>query len=385
MLLRLIYISVIILAGCNKSYSLPIDFTIIHSSSVWGETEPCGWPKNPLGGLARKASVIDKERLNNNRLIVVDSGDLFFHKSDMTFEKDNIEAAKIKSEIIVNCNNKMNYNAFTPGSRDFALGLKYLKKLESQSNFSYISSNLYDGGNRKRLFDPYKIENYDGFKVAYIGAASSFQKDSVLIREPISEIKEVYNEISSEADFVIVLFNGTKPDMDRLSKSGIGFDLILRSGGSSRASENGGNAVTPLYEAGNKGKYLNKINIALSNIGADLIDIDLMQKKIKQSKKHLKNKKLGDPNGNLDEMYKDKPKILDTINNHRDIVRASNTKINNAKNTINTKKIALDTKVDSKADILFIVDEGMAKIPKGPEMNDHRGRAPGHPHHGHNH
>ena len=54
----------------------------------------------------------------------------------MTFEKDNIEAAKIKSEIIVNCNNKMNYNAFTPGSRDFALGLKYLKKLESQSNLA---------------------------------------------------------------------------------------------------------------------------------------------------------------------------------------------------------------------------------------------------------
>ena len=338
-----------------------------------------------MGGLARKASVIDKERLNNNRLIVVDSGDLFFHKSGMSFEKDNIEAAKIKSEIIVNCNNKMNYNAFTPGSRDFALGLKYLKKLESQSNFSYISCNLYDEGNRKRLFDPYKIENYDGFKVAYIGAASSFDKDSILIREPISEIKEIYNQISSEVDFVIVLFNGTKPDVDRLSKSGIDFDLILRSGGSSRASENGGSGNIPLYEAGNKGKYLNKINIVLSDIDANLIDIDLHQKKIKQSEKHLKNKKLGDPKGDLDMMYKDKPKILDTINNHRDIVSASNLKINNAKNTIKSKKIALDTKVDSKAEILFIVDEGMARIPKGPEMNDHRGRAPGHPHHGHGH
>ena len=42
MLLRIIYILIILLVGCNKSYSLPIDFTIIHSSSVWGETEPCG-------------------------------------------------------------------------------------------------------------------------------------------------------------------------------------------------------------------------------------------------------------------------------------------------------------------------------------------------------
>ena len=362
-----------------------MDFTIIHSSSIWGETEPCGWPKNPLGGLARKANIIDNERLNDRPVIVLDSGDLFFSKSILYEDKDNIEEAKIRSEIIVKSNNQMSYNAFNPGSRDFALGLSYLKKIEEKSNFNFISCNLFNSKTKERIFDSHLIEDYNGYKIGYIGASSSFDKDSILIREPISEITEVYNQISNQTDYVIVLFNGTKPDLDRLNKSGIGFDLILRSGGSSRASENGGSGETPMYESGNKGKYLNKISVAITDMSSDIVDLDLYEKKIRQSNKHLKNKKLGDSNANLDELYKDKPKILSTINNHRKIIEASDKKIKSAKNTIKADKVPLNTKVNSKAEILLIVDEGMAKIPKGPEIPDAKGRLPGHPHHGHSH
>ena len=338
-----------------------------------------------MGGLARKASIIDNERLNDNPVIVVDSGDLFFSKSTLYPDKDNIDAAKIRSKIITDCNNLMNYTAFNPGSRDFALGLSYLKKIENQSNFNFISCNLFNSNTKKRIFDSHLIEDYNGFKIGYIGASSSFDKDSVLIREPITEIAEIYSQISNSTDYVIVLFNGTKSDLDRLNKSGIGFDLILRSGGSSRASENGGSGETPMYESGNKGKYLNKIHVSMADMNSEMIDLDLYDKKIRQSNKHLKNKKLGDPNANLDELYKDKPKILSTIDNHRKIIKDSNKKINNAKNTIKSKKVALNTKVDSKAEILLIVDKGMGLIPKGPEIPDEKGRPPGHPHHGHSH
>ena len=338
-----------------------------------------------MGGLARKASIIDKERLKESPVIVVDSGDLFFSKSILSFDKDNLEESIIRSKIIVDCNNQMGYSAFTPGTRDFALGLSYLKKIENQSNFSFVSCNLYESTSKERIFESYVIEDYNGFKIGYIGAASSFQKDSILVREPVTEVKEVYNQISKKTDYVIVLFNGTKSDLDRLNKSDIGFDLILRSGGSSRASENGGSGKSPIYESGNKGKYLNKIEVSITDINSDVIDLDLYEKKVKQSTKHLKNKKLGDSNANLDEIYKDKPKILDTINTHRGIIEASNKKINNAKNTIKTNKVALNTKVDSKAEILVIVDSGMARIPKGPTIKDDKGRSPNDPHHGHSH
>ena len=385
MLLRVIFILIILLVGCEKSYSLPINFTIIHSSNVWGETEPCGWPKNPLGGLARKASIIDEETLKGNPVIVLDSGDLFFSKSTLYADKDNIDEAKIRAEIIVNCNNEMNHSAFSPGSRDFALGLAYLKKLKDQSNFNFTSCNLFHQNTSDRIFDSYAIENINGFKVGYIGAASSFQKDSILVKEPINEIKKIYNEISDKTDYIIVLFNGTASDLKRLDKSNIDIDLILRSKGSSRASEHGGAENILTYEAGNKGKYLNKIELSLTEINSEIVDLDLERKKVRQSTKHLKNKKKGDSNANLDELYKDNPKILNVINNHREIIKASNERLDSAKNTIKSHKIGLNTKIDSKPEILLIVDSGMSKIVKGPPQEDHKGRKPDDPHHGHDH
>ena len=144
-----------------------------------------------MGGLARKASIIDEETLKGNSVIVLDSGDLFFSKSTLYADKDNIDEAKIRAEIIVNCNNEMDHSAFSPGSRDFALGLAYLKKLKDQSNFNFTSCNLFHQNTSDRIFDSYAIEDINGFKVGYIGAASSFQKDSILVKEPINEIKKI--------------------------------------------------------------------------------------------------------------------------------------------------------------------------------------------------
>ena len=40
--------------------SLSSDIVILGSANVHGEIEPCGWKKKPLGGLARKATIIDQ-------------------------------------------------------------------------------------------------------------------------------------------------------------------------------------------------------------------------------------------------------------------------------------------------------------------------------------
>ena len=68
-------------------------------------------------------------------------------------------------------------------------------------------------------------------------------------------------------------------------ESNMDIDLILRSKGSSRASENGGGKNILTYEAGNKGKYLNKIEVSLTENNSKIVDLDLERKNIKQSSK----------------------------------------------------------------------------------------------------
>ncbi len=336
-----------------------------------------------MGGLARKATIIDESISNGESLVLVDAGDLLFHKSALYEGKDNIDGAKIRANIIVDSYNEMGYHAFTPGSKDFALGIEYLRKMEAKSNFDYISCNLFNSFTSKQLFNSYAIEEINGYRIGYIGAASSFNKDSVLVKEPIDLIVSTSEKIKNKTDFIILLFNGTDSDIKRLQKKDPSIDLILRSRGSSRTSENGGKGEIPVYSSGSKGKYVNKIDVNINVDSEALVDLDLERKNIRLSKKHLKNKKKGDSNANLDELYKDNQKILKDIEYHRNVIEASNAKIDNANNSIETTKIALNTKVASKPEILLIVDTGMATIPEGPPRIDHSGH--NHKHHNHNH
>ena len=38
----IIFSILLLLIGCEQSYSHPVEFLVINSSNVWGETEPCG-------------------------------------------------------------------------------------------------------------------------------------------------------------------------------------------------------------------------------------------------------------------------------------------------------------------------------------------------------
>ena len=56
---------------------------IIATSNVIGETDPCGWKKKPLGGLARKATIIDEVKSEGFIPIIVDAGNLFFKNNEL--------------------------------------------------------------------------------------------------------------------------------------------------------------------------------------------------------------------------------------------------------------------------------------------------------------
>jgi hypothetical protein len=48
---------------------------IVYGSNLLAEYEPCGCPSQPLGGLARRATVVDRTRADGAAVLVVDAGD----------------------------------------------------------------------------------------------------------------------------------------------------------------------------------------------------------------------------------------------------------------------------------------------------------------------
>ena len=340
-----------------------------------------------MGGLARKASIINQEKSKGSHVLVFDTGDVFF----LDKNKYNDDTRKIHAEIIAKSYNMIGCNSLSPGLRDVSeFGFSYLDSLKRMGVLNFSSCNIYDLSKANRLFNQYSIVDIDGFKISYIGASSVFQNSEIHIKEPISEIRKSIDIVSKESDFTILLFNGTDSDLDRLQNSDIDIDMVLfsKSDGksNSQASSNGGKKRIPVFTSGNRGKYLNKITVSLNDNKSDLLDISKEKSAIKASKKFLDNKnKLNTKKIKLEELYKDNQKVLKDITYHKSKIASSEKKIKDTINGFETEKIPLNAKVDSNSEVLSVIDEGMSKIVKGPPVKDHKGRESGDPHHGHNH
>ena len=341
-----------------------------------------------MGGLARKANIINQEKKKGANVLVFDTGDTFFLENN---KYDN-DTRKIHAEIIAKSYDMIGCNSLCPGSRDISeFGISYLDKLKGIGNIGFSSCNIYDSTKTNRLFDEYGIIDVEGFKIAYIGASSVFKSSETHIKEPVSAIRAAVSNASKEANFIILLFNGTDSDLDRVQSSDIDIDMILfsKSNGksNSQASSNGGKKRVPVFTSGNRGKYLNKILINLNDNNSSLLDISKEENNIRASKKFLDNKnKLNTKEVALEEFYKSNKKVLKDIAHHRSVIESSEGKIDKAINSFITRKIPLNTKVENNLEVLKVVEDGMAKIVKGPPgKRDSKGRLPSHPHHGHGH
>ena len=155
---------------------------IVSTANVHGETDPCGWKKKPLGGLARKASVIDELRSDGFDVVVLDAGNLLFKKETLD-PGSPTEIAKLTGEIIINSFNKIGCKAFSPGSKDFAAGLAFVQEMQNLANFPFISANIFDI-NGDRIFDPYTIIEIDGLSLGIVGLASTFNHPELYIKNP---------------------------------------------------------------------------------------------------------------------------------------------------------------------------------------------------------
>ena len=130
-----IYINIVVFSFAmlvsliNAQTAESVSVHILGTTNVNGETDPCGWKKKPLGGLARKATIVDELVSSNNEVAIVDAGNLFF-KKDQLSPGVTTEIASVTADIILNAFNEIGCDAFSPGSQDFALGLDFLLKME---------------------------------------------------------------------------------------------------------------------------------------------------------------------------------------------------------------------------------------------------------------
>ena len=340
-----------------------------------------------MGGLARKSSIVNDLRNQGHDVLVADAGNLFFKKDNLS-SGVTIETAKETAKIIVECFNVIGCDVFSPGSHDFAGGFDFLKELEKKSQFPFISANIF-GKYGEKIFDPYTIVEKQGKKIGFLGLSSVFINDQVTVKDPFKILKTLIDELESKTDMVILLFNASEKDLNRLKTKNYAIDFAVRSRSNlpPAVSKDGGSSSIPIYSLGMRGKYVFEFDINIGDSTSDFIDIMYVQSKLEKADKFLATHNIDfEESIDLDSEFKDDPKTLDQIKKNLKNRDDMKNKLDNAENYFSFKQYSLDKEIRDDLKILSIIDKGKERINQlhGP-LPDDKGRLPGDPHYNHGH
>ena len=213
--------------------------TILHTNDVHSHIEPfsANHSRYPnIGGVARRASLIERLKKENPNTLLFDAGDIFQGTPYFNYFGGEVEFKMMS---------KLGYDAATIGNHDFDNSIEGLEKQLPHAKFDFLISN-YDFSNT--IMDDrtlaYKIYHRDGLKIGVFGIGIKLEglvdprlyKETVYL-DPVEITQDMTKILKEEqnCDLVICLSHlgyYSKKHPERMSdltlaKSTRNIDLII--------------------------------------------------------------------------------------------------------------------------------------------------------------
>ena len=189
--------------------------TILHTNDVHSHIDPFpeNHAKNPsVGGVARRASLIEQIRKEEDNVLLLDAGDIFQGTPYFNYYGGELEF-KLMS--------MMKYDLATMGNHDFDNGIDGFYSQLPHANFEFVSAN-YDFKNTvlDGIVKPYKTFLKDGIKIGVFGLGVQLEGlvDKKLYKETVYN-----NPIEIATDIAKTLKHEEKCDLI-ICLSHLGFD-----------------------------------------------------------------------------------------------------------------------------------------------------------------
>ena len=182
---------------------------IYQTSDLHGFVYPTNYVTEKSLGILKIGTYILKDEKNYDATLKIDCGDLI-QGSALTHY---LSKQKIDTNPITELLEDIGYDAYTLGNHEFNYGLDYLNTAYKTISNKIINSNI-----KGLAFDskPYKIFDFNGFKVGCIGFTTSFipnweQEKNIKNLEFLDPVKvygEYENELKEKSDMIIVCYHG---------------------------------------------------------------------------------------------------------------------------------------------------------------------------------
>lgn len=179
--------------------------TILHTNDVHSHIDPFPMddPRNPnMGGVARRASLIETIRQENPNVLLLDAGDIFQGTPYFNYYGGELEF-KLMS--------MMKYDLSAIGNHDFDNGVDGLTAQMPHATFEFVSAN-YDFKNTSMdgFVKPFKIFNKNGIKIGVFGLGIELQG---LVDKRMSKETVYNNPLEITQDMVRILKKENKCDL----------------------------------------------------------------------------------------------------------------------------------------------------------------------------
>lgn len=189
--------------------------TILHTNDVHSHIDPFpeNHPRNPsMGGVARRANIIEQIRKEEENVLLLDAGDIFQGTPYFNYYGGELEF-KLMS--------MMKYDLATLGNHDFDNGIDGFFAQLPHANFDFVSAN-YDFKNTELngIVKPYKTFIKDGIKIGVFGLGIELEG---LVDKKLYKETKYYNPIEVATDITKTLKATEKCDLI-ICLSHLGFD-----------------------------------------------------------------------------------------------------------------------------------------------------------------
>ena len=213
-----------------------------------------------MGGLDRVATVINSIRSDRPDALLLDGGDTW---------QGSYTTHHTQGQDMVNVMNALKPDAMT-SHWEFTLGIDRVTEIVDSLDFPFLGANIFDNEWEEPAYEPYKMFERGGVKIAVIGQAFPympianpgwmFPNLSFGIRE--ERMVEVVSEVQALGAELVVLLSHNGFDVDRKLASRVnGIDVILTGHTHDALPEPVLVGSTMLIASGSNGKFVTRLDL----------------------------------------------------------------------------------------------------------------------------
>ena len=276
-------------------------------------------------------------------------------------QKGKEASAMLRAQTVMKYTSKMGDYYYNVGVQDLTAGLDFIQDIEKDNSVFFLSSNLLSSETSELLFNDHVILERNGLKVGIFGVTREIQLDMVGVKasDYVETAKRKIVELRPQVDILVMLLNATQrhyqPQLNNFSNVDYIFTSLEDAKTRPEIEQPIGKPFE--YRLGIQGKNIGRCDISIADKNKPVRDVSSQMMMAEVFSQRLSKLQVKDPKKKIEDIYKNSPNVLATVERLRKGIESANSVLKNTPNRSSFTFVPLSGSVPSEKSILKEVDK----------------------------